>query len=64
MSHTPDRHAEHVSLTKDLAYPGVGLRHDNLLEIPLGKVCLRRDDAAEVEARRRFPTAVLILYVA
>jgi len=45
---------------KDLAHPGVGLGHYDLLEIALREVGLRCDDAAEVEARRRFPTAALI----
>lgn len=39
-------------------YPGVALRHDHLLKVSLRKVCLRRDNAAQVETRRGFAAIV------
>lgn len=37
-------------------HPGVGLGHDDLRKVGLGEVRLRRDNAAQIETRRGFPT--------
>lgn len=41
-------------------HPRVSLGHDRFLEIPLRKIRIGRDHAAQVEARSRFATIISV----